>query len=197
MSPLSPDATCRVVPKRSHACHSKTCAPPQKCFFIYFHSQSRNGHPFFSRKLPQRGQRPGSFHGATRCLGLTGQASLNSCHTSGRTGKFRGWNEPLRKTAGGISGRNGRMNFPGAISFSGSRRRRRVGTSNNSRQSRQTTVCTSQWMPPSAPPESCARYWHHGHSKWNVLPTYLKYTGSPHIQAAIARPAMKPVVQAA
>src|SRR5271156_5985991 len=27
MSPLSPNATCRVVPKRSRACHSKILAP--------------------------------------------------------------------------------------------------------------------------------------------------------------------------
>lgn len=100
-------------------------------------SQKRKGRPFFSMKLPQRGQRPGSFHGSTKCFGCTGQAGLNFCQT--RCRDF----DPSFRITGGISGRKKPGNFSGRLAVA-SARRTRVNTSNNSRQSRHTTVCTSQ-----------------------------------------------------
>lgn len=56
-------------------------------------------------KLPQRGQRPGSFHDSTKCVGSTGQASLHSRQTSRGGGSGDGLMELLPKITGGISGR--------------------------------------------------------------------------------------------
>jgi len=99
-------------------------------------SQILVGKPFLSMKFPQRGQRPGSLQISTKWFGFTGHVGWNFCQT-----KFRRA-EPSRKITGGISGRKkpGNLFFPSAPA----RRRNLVKTSINSRQSRHTTVCTSQ-----------------------------------------------------
>jgi len=55
-------------------------------------------------KLPQRGQRPGSFHGSTQCFGSTGQAVAVLRQTSGAGTADDGLMELCAKITGGISG---------------------------------------------------------------------------------------------
>src|SRR5882724_4158889 len=101
-------------------------------------SQLRKGKPPFSMKQPQRGQRPGSFHGSTKCFASTGHIGMNFCHTN-----LGGWIVPgrdvlSRRITGGISGRKKPGNF--TFSAAPARRRTLMNTSYNCRQSRQLTV---------------------------------------------------------
>jgi hypothetical protein len=121
----------------------------------------------------QRGQRPGFFHGSTKCFADAGHDNFILCHSNRRgSARFEANKLSLRIT-GGISCPVNAEKFL-ANSVRPVARRTRVKTSNNFRHSRQTTVCTSQFNPPSAPLETLARYWHCGHSKRNVLPTVCK-----------------------
>jgi len=129
-----------------------------------FQSQTRIGRPCCSRNAWQRGQRPGFFHGSTKCFADTGQASFILCHSNWRGAARFSANKLYRRITGGISGPVNAGKFrPNSVCPA--TRRTCVKTSNNLRQSRQRMVCTRQFTPLSAPPETAARYWHCGHSK--------------------------------
>jgi hypothetical protein len=149
----------------------KISSPRARCFpKLYFHSQTRSAKPCCSMNAWQRGQRPGFFHGSTKCFADTGHDNFILCHSNRRGSARFDANKLSRRITGGISCPVNAEKFL-ANSVRPVARRTRVKTSNNFRHSRQMTVCTSQFNPPTAPPETLARYWHCGHSKRNVLPT--------------------------